>query len=273
MNLTQKIQKIGLLLKISYHLDFNKPLDVVLRYVMAFLICFSYTFFSKSIAQNSMEVHGHTVNLTFFIISGIALVRFVSIPLSMFKKTIAELSIAGMTEWVQTTPTSIWELFFAKTVWTFLTAFSEFMSCIIFTSFFAKIPLGLFINFWFLTSLVLVFVAYCGLGMMVLALILSFRRGSALPPLISRLTFAFGGVFFPVALLPVPIQFFSNALPLTHALKVIRLCFVADTPALIEPYLILIAVTVLNFAAGFALAEWSLSYGRSNGYLQRQIVL
>ena len=274
MTIPERIQKFFLLLKISYHVDFNRPFDFFMRYLSVYLLCLSYLLFSKVVSGGEIQFDGQTMSLPLFLISGIAMTRFITAPIVMFYKGICELTLAGMMEWVQITSTGIWEILFARALWVFFLAFTEFICYIIFASFFIPISVNSFLNLLFPVSLILVFLAYGGIGMMILAIVLTFRKGVALILLIMRLSFALGGVFFPVSFLPEPFQILSNALPLTHALQIIRLSGTASSPsALIEPYVILIVLTIVYGVGGFVLAHQSLYYARKNGHFQRQFMI
>lgn len=63
---------------------------------------------------------------------------------------------------------------------------------------------------------------FIGLGIISAALLIIFKRGNPLRDIIFFSSAFFGGVYFPIEVLPKLLQKVSYILPVTHALKAIR---------------------------------------------------
>jgi ABC-2 type transport system permease protein len=73
-----------------------------------------------------------------------------------------------------------------------------------------------------LTSAVLAISAFAAIGVLSAVFTLVLRRGDPVLWVFGTLSWLLGGVFFPVAVLPSPLQHLSSLLPMTHALDAVR---------------------------------------------------
>ncbi len=270
MTLLKRVQKLITFLKINCLLEVERPFILLARYSSIFLFCLIYTFLSKIIWQKHIQLNGHDINFPLFIITGAAMMRFISFPLNMFHETLLSLKHAGMAAWIHVTSTSMWELFLAKAIWGFFLALTEFVMFIVCSTFLMKIAIG-FLNISFLIALAFAFISYSGISMMILGVGLFLRKEASLSALISQISITFGGVFFPVALLPGLLKTLSVFIPMTHVLKIVRSAGISSEIASSETYLILSLITIVTWTIGFVLINSGFVYAKENGYLERQL--
>lgn len=97
--------------------------------------------------------------------------------------------------------------------------------------------------------------SYLALGLLSAAFTLRFKRGDPVAAFLDLASVLLGGVFFPVAVLPPPLQAAGAVLPLTHALEALRLAILRGaTLAEVAPRLrvLLLCAAVLVPASLFA---------------------
>jgi len=73
-----------------------------------------------------------------------------------------------------------------------------------------------------LIILLLTFFAFLTIGMLSASFVIIFKRGDPIGYVFGWSSFLFGGVLFPVEVLPAPLPLLSNLLPITHAAKGVR---------------------------------------------------
>lgn len=96
--------------------------------------------------------------------------------------------------------------------------------------------------------------AFAGVGVLSAVCLLILRRGDPVLWLFGTLSWLLGGVFFPVAALPSPLQQVSGVLPMTHALDAVRATLLngAATRDVSGHLAVLAAVATAGMALGVA---------------------
>ena len=117
--------------------------------------------------------------------------------------------------------------------------------------------------------LLLALASYVPLGLLSASFTLRFKRGDPVAAFLDLASVLLGGVFFPVAVLPMPLQAAGRMLPLTHALEALRLALLRNAPlAELLPQLralSLSAAVLLPFA--FVLFRAAVRRARDDGSL------
>jgi len=110
---------------------------------------------------------------------------------------------------------------------------------------------------------------FAALGMLSTALVVILRHGDPLSGLIAAGSALLGGVFYPTTVLPQPLQRLSEFVPLTHALRALRLALLQGhgVSALQEELsILLLFLGVLGPLATFAL-WWAIRQAKTAGTL------
>ncbi len=119
------------------------------------------------------------------------------------------------------------------------------------------------------------FVAYAGIGMIISGVSLFLRRGNFLFVAFFQVSAVLGGVFFPTELFRGDLRFLSyvsNSLPITHALKEVRLALIHEeisNSAAHGPLLVMMAL-ILAFI-GLVLLQKGLIWARKNGQFSKEL--
>ncbi len=107
------------------------------------------------------------------------------------------------------------------------------------------------------------------LGLLVAAVIIVVKRGDGLVALLTGLLALLTGIFYPIEVLPLPLQWLARGLPLTYALRGLRQAlFHAGAPGEIgNALLILAGATVLVGPPAGWLLNRALAHARRDGHL------
>lgn len=113
--------------------------------------------------------------------------------------------------------------------------------------------------------------AFSAVGMLSAACTVVWKRGDPIPWLVEAASWLLGGVFFPVALLPEPLQVVSHLLPITYALDAIRPALLAATPVrdVLRNSAPLIAFTIVAVPLAFVAFDRALLRARAEGTLRQ----
>ncbi len=157
-----------------------------------------------------------------YVLIGIAVSNFVTVGLETLSGQIRSAQLEGTLEALLGTPTSIYTILIGNSMSTFMVAFASafvfLAGSILFIGF--EIP---FVNAAAsLLILFLTFMAFLSIGMLSAGFIMVFKRGNPIDFIFGWSSFFLGGIFFPVEILPLPLQSLSQFLPITHAVLAIR---------------------------------------------------
>jgi ABC-2 type transport system permease protein len=157
-----------------------------------------------------------------FVLIGLALSGYLRTALGSFSEAVRQEQMIGTLEAVLSTPTKPSAMVLCMSLWNFVSS-----SISVMVYFLSGILLfGLkFPHANILTALVvgiLTVLAFSGIGILSASFIMVFKRGNPLPWFISSIFSLFGGVYFPITVLPKFLQFVSYFLPLTYSVEALR---------------------------------------------------
>jgi ABC-2 type transport system permease protein len=182
----------------------------------------SFYFISKLIGPSTkFGFGGHISSYFDYTIVNLAFVRFQQTAIQCFQDAIRQDQFAGTLEVIIATPTSLPVIILSRGLWAFTLTFMQ-----------VSVLLGLAVLFGLKLNHVNVLTAFVftlltiacmsPLGVMSSASIMTFKQTGGTNFVVGSLTQLLGGVLFPVSILPLPLQYLSWALPITHALNGIR---------------------------------------------------
>ena len=157
-----------------------------------------------------------------FLLIGVALLDYLAVSLRSFAQSLRESQLTGTLEIVLLSPTPLFQVLLFSSLWFFLFTTLRFFTYLLVGALFSfdlgnANPLGaacvLFVG-------VLSFIPF---GIFTAAVVMVIKRGEALNTLVAGASMFFGGVLFPVDVLPPWLQTVSALLPFTHALEGMRL--------------------------------------------------
>jgi ABC-2 type transport system permease protein len=206
-----------------------------------------------------------------FALIGIAFSGYLSTSLSTFAGHIRDAQTSGVLESMLVTPSSVIEIIIGMSIWDFV-----FASIRIFIYLFIGILLfGLrFNNPNILAGLLIVglsVICFSCIGIMSAGFILIFKRSEPVGWFMGSLTGLFGGVYFPMEVLPLKLQVVSYLLPVTYSLRSLRHALLnghsfkmlmPDVFALVVFSIILLplAIAIFKYTLGRAKIDGSLTH-------------
>ncbi len=186
-----------------------------------------------------------------FVLVGIAFSSYQTVGLNSFAQSLRQEQFMGTLESILCSPLRIPMFLAGSALWDFFYATFEV------SLYFVVAMLGFGLTFEHaaigpaLVAALLTLTAFMGLGVLSAAFILRFKRGNPVAWIIASAGELFGGVYFPVGILPERMRAVSEWIPMTHSLSALRKSLlVGATYADISPDLIYLAV--------FTLAVWPL---------------
>lgn len=157
-----------------------------------------------------------------FVFIGIIFSGYLTIALTSFSANIRREQMMGTLEAILLTPTKPSVIVVSMFLWDFIfTSISVFIYLLLGVSFFGinLINANFFCAFIILTLTIISFVS---IGVISASFIMVFKMGDPIALVVSLFSSLFGGVYFPVTVLPKGLQIVSQLLPLTYSLRALR---------------------------------------------------
>lgn len=221
------------------------------------------SFMATIIAEESREYFG-------FVLLGTAMLALVTPALTSFASAVSGGLSSGFFEALLVTPTPLPALFAGQTGYAFIWALGRMALLVI-----AGLFLGVELHWLRLPEaaiiVVLIAVAYSGLGLIAAALVVSFRTNAAIPQGVLVLSTVLGGVYFPTGVLPAAVAPLAEWLPLTPGLRALRQALLLGYPlsSIGGDLLRLAGLAAVCLGAGTLALRWSFDYARRAGSLSQ----
>jgi ABC-2 type transport system permease protein len=187
-------------------------------------------FFLSGFLQTHLKENIETLtggSLFAFILFGIAPLQYQQVSLRAFGSRFREEQVTGTLEAMLVCPTRTPLVIFGSALFDFLfTSFSVFLYILVGVGFswFTSRPIAL--HAAGLAPALIIFTlmvaASVGIGIMAAAFVMYFKKGEVLVTLISTSSALLGGVFYPSAVLPEPLQYLSRLLPISYTTDGVR---------------------------------------------------
>ncbi|MGC8874590.1 MAG: ABC transporter ATP-binding protein/permease [Chloroflexia bacterium] len=204
-----------------------------------------------------------------FVLIGIAYSAYQSAGLFSFSEAIRGGQMQGTLEAMLLTPTSVGHILFMSALWSFALASLQVLLYLATGAILFGAPVGPVHVGTALLTLLLSILAFSGLGILSAGFILVTKRGDPIGMALTALSTLLSGVYYPVALLPRPLRALASFLPMTHALRAMRLALLQGaTPSQVSAELRALALFVLLLFPGGLLAfQEALRRARREGSL------
>jgi ABC-2 type transport system permease protein len=209
--------KRDFLQNVSYRLNFAVSIVGVL------LSCLTFHFLSKLVPPTSVPMLSAYGGEYFpFVLIGIAFYSFLGVGLQSLADSISRAQMTGTLEALLVTPTSLTTVILASTVFSFLFAAGRVVMYLAFGALFFGVRLGQANLPAAAVVFALSITAFTAIGMLSAAFVMVFKKGSPPGWVFGGISTLFGGVIFPIELLPAWIRPVSRVLPITYALDGMR---------------------------------------------------
>jgi ABC-2 type transport system permease protein len=205
-----------------------------------------------------------------FAIVGVALSNLMSLGLTGMSARIREGQMMGTLELMLLSPNRLWLIFLSSSLWGHLQAIVTLVLLVAF-----GVLLGMDLGganvLMTLLALVLAVISFNALGLFSAAVVIVIKQGNPVAFLISVASILLAGVLYPMSVLPAWLQVIGQALPLTHALELIRRAALAGEglATLWLPVLALLGLTAVYLPLGLWACRWAIRLAQTDGSLSQ----
>lgn len=204
-----------------------------------------------------------------FVLVGIALSNYLTVATRGYADRLREAQVTGTLEAMLMTPTPVSQIVAFSAIYDFIFAsFRVVLYILVGAAFFgfdtSKANWGAAAAY-----LLLAVVTFSSLGIFSASFILVFKRGDPLAMIYGVVSYLFGGVYYPVEILPSWVQQISKLLPLTWALDGMRMSLMNGTPlaGTADRAFVLLLFSAVLWPLSIWFFSWSLQKARRDGSL------
>jgi ABC-2 type transport system permease protein len=240
-----------LLVALSY------PIDVTLSLANGVFIIAAFYFLSEYLVPGRHDAGGARAYFS-FVALGIVFSSLLNSWFSSFSGELRELQTTGALEMLLATGATPTLVVAGMTLGGLAMAALESGSALLAARLVFRLQTGVAQWGVLLAAVMLGLGIYCCLGLLSAGFVLLFKRGNPVAFLFDKASVLLGGVYFPVAVLPLPLRQLAELLPLTHLLRLLRAAVGANREGVgvgTEALLLLGMLIVLLVAAVVAFRE------------------
>lgn len=191
-----------------------------------------------------------------FVLIGIAFSNYLSMGLNTFSGSIRNEQMMGTLEAMLVTPTKLSTIILSSSLWSFIFTSIRVLIYMLLGVFLFGIDIS---SANILASFIILFltiISFSSLGIIAASFIIVIKRGDPITWLFNAISQVFGGVYYPITILPKWLQTFSYLLPITYSLRGMRLALlqgqafealVMDIFALVIFSLVLLPISIILF--------------------------
>ena len=203
-----------------------------------------------------------------FVLIGVAFGSYFGLGLTGFARALRQAQTTGTLEAIMMTPASVSTIVVGSAAWSY--AFTTLRVV-------AYLLLGLLLGLRLeganylaaLATLVLSIVAFASIGIIAAGVIMVIKRGDPVTTLLSSVATLVGGVFYPIEIMPEWLQGVARILPLTYALRAMRLALLngASWSQVLPDRLVVATFAVVLFPFSLLIFRFAVEWARSDGSL------
>ncbi|MDP2939189.1 MAG: ABC transporter permease [Candidatus Omnitrophota bacterium] len=204
-----------------------------------------------------------------FVIIGVAAASYVGTSLSSFSSTISHEQLCGTLEIMLSTPTKISTIVFSLSLYNFILATINVLIYLIIGIFFLGLNFTHANHLAVFIILFLTILSLSSIGIISAAFTILFKKGDPLVSLMYGLSWFLGGVYFPVTIFPKYLQVISYCLPITYALRSLRMAIFKgySVNLLRGDIIILLCFSVVLLPLSLFIFKWSIRLAKKSGSL------
>ena len=204
------------LTQISYRSAF------VLSFVGIFFRAFTFFFIAKLVGPTAQPLLGEFGGDYFaFVLLGIAFNSYFGLGLNGFASSLRQAQTTGTLEAMLMTPTPVSHIIIGSAAWNY--TFTTFRVLV-----YLALGVALGVDFsqanWLpaIVCLLISIVSFAAIGIIAAGVIMVIKRGDPVTSLIGSISSLFGGIYYPIELLPDWLKPISAILPITYSLRAMR---------------------------------------------------
>lgn len=228
-------------------------------------------FFLSKLFQDLESIHLKPYGGSYFsfVIIGVALGGYLEVSLRSFSSVIRDAQVLGTLEALILTQTNVSTIILSSSIYSFV--FTSFR--IVVFLLFGILLFGLNIRNTNITAVCLIIcltiVCFSSIGIISASFIMIFKKGDPFNWLFTSLSWLLGGIYYPMEVLPNWAQKLAQFLPITHALKGMRLAILKGNSliALLPHIIPLTIITMVLLPVSLQIFRFALKKAKINGSL------
>ncbi len=255
-----------------------RDLRTELSYRLSFLLSFSGIFFSAFTFFFVSELFGaaaspyldeYDVDYFSFVIIGIAFNGYFTLGLGGFARALRQSQTTGTLEAMVMTPVPVSIIIIGSATWSYVFTTVRVIIYLLLGTLLFTLELEGANYLGALVSLVLSILAFASIGIIAAGIIMVVKRGEAITALFSSFASLVGGIYYPVAILPPWLRVFSAMVPVTYAVRAMRLSLLAGASwsELMPDLLVLLGFTIVLFPTSLVVFHYAVERSRKDGSL------
>ena len=231
----------------------------------------SVVFLSRIVPGHQLSLKPFGSDYFTFVLIGTGAATFFQTGLGTFSDSLSREQAQGTLEALLVTPNDSRVLLLGGASWPFLFAAASLAVYLAAGALFFGAHLPLVRVPLLLGILVLSLAAFSAIGLVAAAVLIQTKRGTILLTLMTGAFVLFGGVMYPIAVLPRWLLLLGSLLPITYGIDGARRVLVTplDGTAIAGDVLALVAFIALALPAALLLIQWSLDKARRDGSLSQ----
>jgi len=201
-------------------------------YRFSFILQFLNVFFSVAVFYFVAILLGDSINPYLepyggdyfaFVLIGIAFGSFFNVGLSSFSRSLRSAQMTGTLEAMLSTPTRISTIILSSSQWNYLMTTLRVIVYLMIGTLFMDVNFG---NANYLAAfviLLLTIITFSSLGIIAAGFIMVLKRGDPVTWIFGAVSNLLGGIYYPIMVLPGWMQTLAKLIPVTYALRAMRL--------------------------------------------------
>lgn len=250
-------------LAVSYRAGFF--FEIAGAIVNVFIFYFVSEFFGSAIS-GALEQYGG--NYFLFVIIGIAFTTYLRVGLGGISTKVRDGQLMGTLELMLISPSALPVTLLSSALWGHLMATFGVVTYVVFA-----IAVGPDLGSPNLAiavmALLIAIIGFNAIGLIVAASVIVLKQGSPVNWLVNTASVLLAGVFYPTSVLPDVLRTLAQALPMTHALEIVRRSLLAgESMATLAPsFVALVALTAIYLPLGLLASHWAVRLAQTDGSL------
>jgi len=237
-------------LKKDFLWAYSYKLSFVGQFFGILLTVFTFFFVSETFSMSqSPHLEQYDNNYFLFVIIGISIVDLIGTCMRSATKSIREAQAFGYIDIVLNAKVSPQYFVICSMIYPGCIGVIKVFLYLLIASLFTDFDLSVLTLISLVLLSLLTVIPFLGIGLLAASFVLAFKQGDPINYLVNILITLFSGVLFPTAVLPQTLQFFSNLIPLTYNLDLIRKVIIFNSPGPISLqivfYLVLFSAVLL----------------------------
>jgi len=254
----------------DYLIESSYKMAFILSIIGSFFPLVTFFFIGTLVDRSSGDILAKYGGDYFsFALVGLAFSRYFQLAISTFSSSMQRAQMAGCLEAILSSRTDPRAVVIYSSVYSFLSSaaqlvFMFLMGTLIFGFSFSAMNVPAF-----LLTLVFALITFIGMGILSAAGTIIFKKGEPFAWFFGAFSSLFGGVYFPVEIMPDWLESISVVVPISYALEALRLSILKGYSIdMISHHLLVLGIMALVlFTLSIQAFQWAVEKGKRDGTL------